>query len=127
MDSFTGDGSLRGVPNIGHYATAKHGVIGLMRSLAMELGDKNIRVNTICPTNVPTPMLLNEETYRLFRPDLAHPTVDDFIPVAQMLHVLPIAWVEPEDISNAVLFPASDESRYITGVALPVDGGILLR
>ncbi|MFE9320985.1 mycofactocin-coupled SDR family oxidoreductase [Nocardia sp. NPDC052278] len=120
-------GGLRAVPNIGHYATAKHGVIGIMRSLAMEVGDKNIRVNAICPTNVATPMLLNEPTFRMFRPDLENPTVDDFIPVAQMFHVLPIAWVEAEDISNAVLFLASDEARYITGVALPVDGGMMLK
>ncbi|MEV5835015.1 mycofactocin-coupled SDR family oxidoreductase [Nocardia sp. NPDC052112] len=120
-------GGLRAVPNIGHYATAKHGVIGIMRSLAMEVGDKSIRVNAICPTNVSTPMLLNEPTFRMFRPDLENPTVDDFIPVAKMFHVLPIAWVEPEDISNAVLFLASDESRYITGVALPVDGGMMLK
>ncbi|MEV4235495.1 MULTISPECIES: mycofactocin-coupled SDR family oxidoreductase [unclassified Nocardia] len=120
-------GGLRAVPNIGHYAAAKHGVIGIMRSLAMELGDKSIRVNAICPTNVATPMLLNEPTFRMFRPDLENPTVDDFIPVAQMFHVLPIAWVEPEDISNAVLFLASDDARYITGVALPVDGGMMLK
>ncbi|MEV4241489.1 MULTISPECIES: mycofactocin-coupled SDR family oxidoreductase [Nocardia] len=120
-------GGLRGGPNIGHYISAKHGVIGIMRTLAMELGDKNIRVNTICPTQVATPMLLNESTYRMFRPDLKHPTVDDFKAVSQFMHVLPIPWVEAEDVTNAVLFLASDEARYITGVALPVDAGGMLK
>lgn len=120
-------GGLRGAPNIGHYVTAKHGMLGIMRTLAMELGDKSIRVNTICPTQVATPMLLNEGTYRMFRPDLEHPTVDDFAAVSRMMHVLPTPWVEAEDISNAVLFLASAESRYITGVALPVDAGCMLK
>lgn len=120
-------GGLRGAPNIGHYIAAKHGVIGLMRTLAMEFGSKNIRVNTICPTNVGTPMLLNEGTYRLFRPDLENPTRDDFAVAAQEMHVLPTPWVEPEDISSAVLFLSSDDARFITGVALPVDAGALLK
>ncbi|WP_327116723.1 mycofactocin-coupled SDR family oxidoreductase [Nocardia sp. NBC_01730] len=120
-------GGLRGGPNIGHYISAKHGVIGVMRTLAMELGDKNIRVNALCPTQVATPMLLNEGTYRMFRPDLEHPTVDDFKAVSQFMHVLPIPWVEAEDVTNAALFLASDEGRYITGVALPIDAGGMLK
>ena len=62
-------------------------------------------------------------TYRLFGPDLENPGPDDFAPISQMMHTLPVPWVEPIDISNAVLFLASDESRYITGVSLPVDAG----
>lgn len=120
-------GGLRGAPNIGHYIAAKHGVIGLMRTLAMEFGSKNIRVNTVCPTNVATPMLLNDDTYRLFRPDLENPTQEDFAVAAREMHVLPTPWVEPGDISSAVLFLASDDARFITGVALPVDAGALLK
>ncbi len=85
-------GGLRGARHIGHYIAAKHGVIGLMRTLALELGDKRIRVNTLCPTNVGTPMLLNDETYRLFLPDLPNPTKEDFAKVAQTGQILPTPW-----------------------------------
>ena len=72
-------------------------------------------------------MFMNEGTYRLFRPDVENPGPGDVAPIAQMTHVLPIGWVEPEDISNAIVFLSSDEARYITGVTLPVDGGALLK
>ncbi|WP_433715091.1 mycofactocin-coupled SDR family oxidoreductase [Nocardia sp. CA-084685] len=120
-------GGLRAHPNIGHYIAAKHGVIGVMRTLAIELGDKSIRVNAICPTQVGTPLLLNDETFRMFRPDLENPTKEDFAPASQRMHVLPTPWVDAEDIANAALFLVSDEARFITGVALPVDAGMLLK
>ncbi|WP_329409323.1 mycofactocin-coupled SDR family oxidoreductase [Nocardia vinacea] len=120
-------GGLRAHPNIGHYIAAKHGVIGVMRTLAIELGDKSIRVNAICPTQVSTPLLLNDETFRMFRPDLENPTKEDFAPASQSMHVLPTPWVDAEDIANAALFLVSDEARFITGVALPVDAGMLLK
>jgi SDR family mycofactocin-dependent oxidoreductase len=111
----------------GHYTSAKHGVIGLMRTFAVELGHKMIRVNAVLPTHVNTPLLMNEGTFHAFRPDLENPGPDDLAPVCQTFHTLPIPWVTPEDISNAVLFLASDEARYITGVALPVDAGSCLK
>lgn len=120
-------GGLKAYPHTGHYVAAKHGVIGLMRTFAIELGAQSIRVNTVCPTNVNTPLFMNEGTMKLFRPDLENPGPEDIKIVGQLMHALPIGWVEPEDISNAVLFLASDESRYITGVALPVDGGSCLK
>jgi (+)-trans-carveol dehydrogenase len=120
-------GGLRAHPNIGHYVAAKHGVVGIMRTLAVELGEYGIRVNSIHPTQVATPLLLNDWTYKMFRPDLEHPTREDFAPVSQMAHVLPIPWVEAVDISNAILFLSSDEGRYITGVTLPVDADAMLR
>jgi (+)-trans-carveol dehydrogenase len=120
-------GGQKAYPNMSHYVSAKHGVIGLTRSLAAELGQHHIRVNSILPTNVNTDMFMNEGTFKMFRPDLANPTVDDMLPVAQMMHVLPIGWVEPADITNAILFLVSDEARYITGVALPIDGGALIK
>lgn len=120
-------GGLKAYPNTGHYIAAKHGVIGLMRTFAVELGQHFIRVNAVCPTNVNTPMFMNEGTMRLFRPDLENPGPDDMAVVAQMMHVLPIGWVEPVDISNAVLFLASDESRYVTGLPVTVDAGSMLK
>jgi SDR family mycofactocin-dependent oxidoreductase len=118
---------LKAYPHTGHYVAAKHGVVGLMRTFAVELGAQFIRVNSVHPTHVNTPLLINDKTFRMFRPDLENPGPDDLAPVCKTFHMLPIPWVTPEDISNAVLFLASDESRYITGVALPVDAGSCLK
>ncbi|MCW2629262.1 mycofactocin-coupled SDR family oxidoreductase [Mycobacterium sp.] len=120
-------GGLKAYPHTGHYVAAKHGVVGLMRTFAVELGAQNIRVNSVHPTNVNTPLFMNDGTMKLFRPDLENPGPDDMKVVGQLMHTLPIGWVEPEDISNAVLFLASDEARYITGVTLPIDGGSCLK
>ncbi|MBO0679904.1 mycofactocin-coupled SDR family oxidoreductase [Mycolicibacterium sp. S2-37] len=120
-------GGLKAYPQVGHYVTAKHGVVGLMRTFAVELGAQNVRVNTVHPTHVCSPLLMNEPTYRLFRPDLDNPGPDDLAPICQSFHHLPIPWVDPVDISNAVLFLASDEARFITGVTLPVDAGSMLK
>ena len=120
-------GGLKAHPGIGNYVSAKHGVVGVMRTLAVELAPYNIRVNSIHPSQVNTPMLMNEMTYRMFRPDLENPTQDDMAAVSQSMHLLPTPWMEPEDISNAVLFLVSDDSRYITGVTLPIDGGAMLK
>ncbi|MBX6387545.1 MAG: mycofactocin-coupled SDR family oxidoreductase [Frankia sp.] len=118
---------LKAYANIAHYTAAKHGVVGLMKTLAQELAPHRIRVNTVNPTQVDTPMIMNEPMYRLFCPDIENPTREDFAPVSQAMNALPIPWVEPVDVSNAVLFLASDEARYITGVALPVDAGVLVK
>jgi (+)-trans-carveol dehydrogenase len=98
-----------------------------MRSFAVELGQKMIRVNSVHPTHVSTGMIMNEGTWKLFRPDLENPGPDDMAPICQMFHTLPVPWVDAQDISNAVLFLASDEARYITGVTLPVDAGSCLK
>jgi (+)-trans-carveol dehydrogenase len=118
---------LEGMPNIGHYVSAKHGVVGLMRTLALELAPHSIRVNSVHPTTVNTDMIQNQTTYRMFRPDLENPTAKDAEDAFTSINALPIPWVEPVDISNAVLFLASDEARYITGVTLPVDAGELTK
>jgi SDR family mycofactocin-dependent oxidoreductase len=120
-------GGLKAHPGIGNYVSGKHGVVGLMRTLAVELGPFSIRVNSLHPTQVATPMLLNEMTYRMFRPDLENPTKNDMALVSMNMQVLPIPWVEPEDIANAALFLCSDDGRYITGVTLPIDGGAMLK
>ncbi|KXF52501.1 3-ketoacyl-ACP reductase [Rhodococcus sp. SC4] len=119
---------LTGVPNLIHYNASKHGVIGIMRTLALELGPQYIRVNAICPTTVDTDMVDNDSTRKLFMPHLGAPTKEDAMAPDssfRALNAIPIPWVEPIDISNALLFLASDEGRYVTGVALPVDAGCL--
>jgi SDR family mycofactocin-dependent oxidoreductase len=116
--------SVRGFANIGGYAAAKHGIHGLVRTLAIELGPHSIRVNNLAPTNVATDMLLHQEAYNLFRPDKApDATYEDFVEAAKAMHVLPTPYVEAIDISNALIFLASDEARFITGITLPVDAG----
>jgi len=115
---------LKGFANDGPYTAAKHGVVGMARALAQEVGEHRIRVNTIHPTNVDTMMIQNEAVRRLFRPDLDRPpTVEEFMGPATAQNLIPVPWIEPIDVSNAVLWLASDESRYVTGVALPIDAG----
>jgi (+)-trans-carveol dehydrogenase len=118
---------LRSVPNLAPYGAAKAGLTGLMRTLALELAQHSIRVNTINPTTVGTPMLLNPINFGLFRPDLDNPTEEDVLPVYRSLNALPVPYLDADDISNAVLFLASDEGRYVTGVALPIDAGYAVK
>jgi (+)-trans-carveol dehydrogenase len=121
------DAGLKAYQNLAHYVSAKHGVVGLMRTLALELAPHFIRVNSLHPSTVDTAMIQNDATYRLFRPDLQNPGPQDMAEAATAINALPIPWLEPVDISNAVLFLASDEARYITGVPLPVDAGFLVK
>ena len=105
------------------YKAAKSGVLSLTRTLACELAEHFIRVNAICPTAVDTPMIQNETLYRSFRPDLANPGREDVKAGFQTMNLLPIPWVDAVDVSNAIVWLASDAARYITGVTLPVDAG----
>jgi SDR family mycofactocin-dependent oxidoreductase len=121
------DAGLKAYQNVAHYVSAKHGVVGLMRTLALELAPHLIRVNSLHPSTVNTDMVQNEATYRLFRPDMQNPGPQELAQAGVSINALPIPWLEPVDISNAVLFLASDEARYITGVTLPVDAGFLVK
>lgn len=120
---------LKPFPNMAHYTAAKHGVVGLMRTLALELAPESIRVNTVHPTSVSTDMIHNSATYELFAPDLPESsrTREVLAERFQTMNALPIPWAESRDISDAVLFLVSDEARYITGVTLPVDAGTLIK
>lgn len=118
---------LKGSQNLAAYVAAKTGVIGLMKTLAIELASESIRVNAVAPTTVDTPMIHSENMYRLFRPDLDKPTLSDVVDQYKSINLLPVPWVEARDISNALLFLASEEGRYITGVTLPVDAGHLIK
>jgi (+)-trans-carveol dehydrogenase len=114
---------LRGGGYMAHYASAKHAVVGLMNSLANELAPQWIRVNSIHPGNILTPMIDNEQFHRTLRPDLAEPTMADAAELIGHFHMLPVPYFEARAVSNAVLFLASDEAKYITGAALPIDAG----
>ena len=115
--------------HIGHYVAAKHGVAGIMRTAALELAKDSIRVNSVHPTSVDTDMIHNSATYQLFAPELpeAERTKEVLATRFQATNVLPVPWVESVDISNAVLWLASDESRYVTGLELKVDAGQMLK
>jgi (+)-trans-carveol dehydrogenase len=105
------------------YSAAKAALLSLTRTLAVELAPHWIRVNAVCPGAVNTDMIANEAIYRMFRPDLEAPTREDTIDIWRSKHLLPVPWLEPSDISNAVAWLASDEARLVTGVTLPVDAG----
>jgi len=112
-----------GGPNNANYAASKWGVIGLVKSVAIELAPYGVTVNAFSPMSVSTDMCHNELTYGLFRPDLAAPTTDDVRDTFATLNPMAVPWLEIGDATEAVLFLASDEARYITGTALDVAGG----
>jgi SDR family mycofactocin-dependent oxidoreductase len=118
---------LKGLANSVHYNAAKHGVVGIMRSIANEFALQNIRVNSVHPTSVNTIMIQNKQVWGLFDPDNPNPTRESAEAVFKTINALDVPWVEPVDISNAILFLASDEARYITGVTLPVDAGAFIK
>ncbi len=121
------NGGIKAPPHLAAYAASKFGVVGLVRSLAHELGPRGVRVNAVHPTAVSTAMIHNEATYRLFAPEAERPGPEEVAPVFARFHSLPVPWIEPVDVSNAVLWLASDEARYVTGISLPVDAGLSAR
>ncbi|MFI1212949.1 mycofactocin-coupled SDR family oxidoreductase [Streptomyces sp. NPDC020802] len=109
------------------YMVAKRLLSQYVHDVARELAPRNIRANVVHPTNVNTDMLHSEPMYRAFRPDLENPTREDAVPAFPAQQAMPIPWVESVDISNAVLFLASDEARYVTGMQFRVDAGGYLK
>jgi SDR family mycofactocin-dependent oxidoreductase len=114
-------------PGSAGYGWAKRILIGYTEQMALHLAPRFIRVNCIHPTNCNTHLLHNDGLYSVFRPDLENPTREDVIPAFTEFQAMPIPYVEPVDISNMVLFLASDESRYVTGQQIRVDAGSLLK
>lgn len=120
--------ALIGLPHLAHYCSAKAGLVGMMQSLAVELGPHSIRVNTIHPTGVNTMMVQNEATYSLMsggtvtavEPENPAPVVAETL---ASQNSLPTMWIEPEDVSNAVLFLVGETGRYVSGTQLRVDAG----
>jgi (+)-trans-carveol dehydrogenase len=117
---------IKATANAAAYVASKFGVLGLTRTAARELGRHNIRVNALHPTQVATDMILNQSMYDLFCPDLENPTMEDFASRSSGMMAMDNPWVEPVDVSNALLYLASDEARYVTGTSVPVDSGQLL-
>jgi len=109
------------------YAWAKRVLADYMHELARQLAPRSIRANVVHPTNVNTQMLQSKPMYRSFRPDLADPKREDAEPAFRVQQAMPVPYVEPVDISNAILFLASDEARYVTGMQLRVDAGGYLK
>ncbi|HEY6623392.1 MAG TPA: mycofactocin-coupled SDR family oxidoreductase [Acidimicrobiales bacterium] len=118
--------AIKSPPNLADYSASKHGVIGLMETMAVELGSHYIRVNAICPGSVDTVMIQNDAMYRFVRPELEHPSREDTADVFRSMNPIPEPWVAPLDVSNAVVWLASDEARFVTGVTLPVDLGLVV-
>jgi SDR family mycofactocin-dependent oxidoreductase len=112
-------------PNLAHYTAAKHGVTGLMRTLAMELAPQRIRVNSVHPTTVDTPMVANEAIYGLFLGGAPGATRDQASEGMMALNAMPVPWIEAVDVSNAVVYLASDEARYVTGTTTVIDAGAM--
>ncbi|MDO3333902.1 mycofactocin-coupled SDR family oxidoreductase [Mycobacteroides abscessus] len=120
-----GDGNA--APGGAGYAFAKQVVAHYVNDLALQLAPKFIRVNAVHPTNVNTDMLHNPTMYHTFRPDLENPTREDAELTFPVLNAIPVPYVEPSDISEAVVFLASDAARFVTGQQLRVDAGGYLK
>lgn len=109
------------------YIVAKNGLSAYMHELARALSPRSIRANVVHPTNCNTDMLQSPAMYKSFRPDLENPTKEDAVLAFPVQQAMPVPWVEPVDISNAVVYLASDESRYVTGMQLRIDAGSYLK
>jgi NAD(P)-dependent dehydrogenase (short-subunit alcohol dehydrogenase family) len=120
------DNPVLGPGGVG-YGMAKRFLVGYTETLAMQLAPSSIRVNAIHPTNVNTNLLHNEEIYQVFRPDIENPTADDVASSFTGYHALPVPYVEPSDISGAVLWLASEDARMVTGINLRIDAGSMLK
>jgi (+)-trans-carveol dehydrogenase len=118
--------SHRANKSFAHYTAAKHGVLGLMRSFGLELAPHSIRVNSVDPTVVFTDMVMNQ-AYLDRLGGHSGTTIEEAKAYYLNWNTLPVPWIEPEDVANACLFLGSEEARYITGVALPVDLGAMLK
>ncbi len=118
---------LKGFYGAPAYNAAKHGVVGFMRSLALELAPNQIRVNSVHPTSVYTPMIINDVFPKLVRLDLEDPGEEEAGEFLRTMQPMDIPWIDPDDVSNAILWLCSEEARYVTGVTLPVDAGALLK
>ena len=112
-----------GAPNLSHYAATKWGVIGFVKSVALEVAAHGITANVVCPATVDTPMVHNEALYSLFAPDIEAPSKEAVRPRYEAMNPMRVAWLDPQEISNAVLFLVSDRSAFISGETIEVSAG----
>jgi SDR family mycofactocin-dependent oxidoreductase len=112
-----------GVPHLSHYAATKWGLIGFVKSVALEVAAHGITANVVCPATVDTPMVHNEALYSLFAPDITSPTKELVAPRYEAMNPMRVPWLDPQEISNAVLFLASDRSAFISGETIEVSAG----
>jgi SDR family mycofactocin-dependent oxidoreductase len=120
-------GGKMGNPNLAHYVAAKWGVIGLVKTLALEVADKGITVNAVCPATVDTAMVHNDALYGLFAPDLENPTKADVEPRYTAMNPVPEPWTPVEEISAAILYLVSPAARMVSGTTLDVCMGASAR
>jgi SDR family mycofactocin-dependent oxidoreductase len=113
--------SLIGYENVGHYVAAKHGVAGLIKTVAREVGRYGVTANLVVPNGVGTKMIRNDATYKLMNPD--DPTEEGSLATMSAMNAIPLPWVDPDDVSKLVLFLASDDARYTTGAMMKIDLG----
>ena len=113
------------MPTQAAYVAAKWGVIGLVKAAAQDLAAHGVTVNAVAPGNINTPMIQNEVLYRTVRPDLENPTAEDAAQALQTLHLQPIPWLDPSEISAAILFLVGAE--HITGTVIDVNAGASAR
>jgi SDR family mycofactocin-dependent oxidoreductase len=115
----TSMGGRQGLPNGAHYAASKWGVIGFIKTVAMEVGRDGITANLVAPATTATPMVMNQPTFDLFRPDLEHPTADDAMAIFAKSSRLTTPLLDPEHISRAVVYLVCD-AETTSGAVLPV-------
>jgi SDR family mycofactocin-dependent oxidoreductase len=121
-----GEDEIAGAGYVG-YRFSKHVLVDYMKELTLQLAPRGIRVNSVHPTTVDTDMTTNEAMYRTYRPDLENPTKEDVAPILATIQAMPITHVSTADVSHAVVYLASDESRYVTGTQLRIDGGAIAK
>ena len=116
--------ALRASRQTVHYVASKAGLVGMMRTMALELGPEMIRVNSVHPTQVDTPMIQNDFMYQRACPGATDPGREELAAASLSRMAMPIPWVDPIEVSHTIVYLASDESRYVTGMAMTVDAGI---
>ena len=109
------------------YGWAKRAIVTYVEEIALAVAPYGVRANAFHPTNVNTHLLQNESMYKLFRPDLENPTMEDFIPASTYFQALPSPWLEPSDVADLSCFLASDESKNITGTNIRIDAGSMIK
>jgi SDR family mycofactocin-dependent oxidoreductase len=119
--------ALKGAENMSSYAASKHAITGLMTCLARELGQYNIRVNSVNPTCVDTNMIQNPYVWGLFDPENPTPTRESAQDAFTRTHILPVPWMEPVDVSRSILYLVGESGRYITASTLTIDAGFIVK